>query len=118
MNAIVEELRRIADIADAGDKPHWASAMRAGALQIATWEPEIERARARAREDADSMDVIVGMFDREEVPFTLAELRRLVARVRDMRAIGRSKTPNGGNHRPPVGGPVDCVVRFLWHKNT
>ena len=34
MNAIAEELRDIADKAEAGDKLHWAKAMRAGAQQL------------------------------------------------------------------------------------
>jgi len=42
MNEVAEELRRIADIAEAGGKPHWAQAMRAGAMQILT----IHRCRA------------------------------------------------------------------------
>ena len=37
MNEVAEELRRIADIAEAGGKPHWAQAMRAGAMQILTF---------------------------------------------------------------------------------
>jgi hypothetical protein len=45
MNAIAEELRDIADKADAGDKPHWARAMRAGALQLSNWQRDIDRLR-------------------------------------------------------------------------
>ena len=45
MNAIAEELREIADMADAGDKPHWAMAMRIGALQLNNLQRDIDRLR-------------------------------------------------------------------------
>lgn len=47
MNQIAQELRRIADIAEAGDKPHWAKVMRAGAAEIETLT------RERPRGDSD-----------------------------------------------------------------
>ena len=33
-NKLADDLRRFADIADAGDKPHWAAAMRLAAEQL------------------------------------------------------------------------------------
>ncbi len=47
MNAIAEELRDIADKAEAGNKPHWANAMRAAALQLNNWQRDIETYRLR-----------------------------------------------------------------------
>ena len=53
-NEVAEELRRIADLAEAGDKPHWAQAMRAGAMQILTFhrcracQEQYEARQARA----------------------------------------------------------------------
>ena len=47
MNNIAEELREIADKAEAGDKLHWAKAMRAGALQLDNWQRDLETYRLR-----------------------------------------------------------------------
>ena len=47
MNSIAEELRDIADKAEAGDKLHWAKAMRAGALQLYNWQRDLETYRLR-----------------------------------------------------------------------
>ena len=47
MIEVAEELRRIADIAEAGGKPHWAQTMRAGAMQILTFH------RCRACQEQD-----------------------------------------------------------------
>ncbi len=47
MNNIAEELRDIADKAEAGDKLHWAKAMRAGALQLYNWQRDLETYRLR-----------------------------------------------------------------------
>lgn len=47
MNAIAQELRDIADKAEAGEKLHWAKAMRAGAMQIEKWQPEITASRTQ-----------------------------------------------------------------------
>ncbi len=45
MNNIAEELRDIADKAEAGDKLHWAKAMRAGAQQLNNWQRDIDALR-------------------------------------------------------------------------
>lgn len=42
MSEIAKELRKIADIAEAGDKPHWASLMRCAAAQLIAGEQEID----------------------------------------------------------------------------
>lgn len=47
MNNIAEELRDIADKAEAGEKLHWAKAMRAGALQLDNWRRDIDTYRLR-----------------------------------------------------------------------
>ena len=46
MNAIANELRDIADKAEASEKLHWAKAMRAGAMQIELFQRDMERLRA------------------------------------------------------------------------
>ena len=47
MNNIAEELRDIADKAEAGDKLHWAKVMRAGALQLDNWRRDLDMYRMR-----------------------------------------------------------------------
>ena len=40
---LVATLRKFADIAEAGDKPHWAGAMRLAATEIRNLRDEVER---------------------------------------------------------------------------
>jgi hypothetical protein len=40
MSALSDELRQVADILEAGDKPHWASLMRRAAAQLIAGDEE------------------------------------------------------------------------------
>jgi hypothetical protein len=40
MSALSDELRHVADILEAGDKPHWASLMRCAAAQLIAGDEE------------------------------------------------------------------------------
>ncbi|HRD65699.1 MAG TPA: hypothetical protein PKY50_06040 [Candidatus Competibacter sp.] len=84
MNAISRELRNIADIAEAGDKPHWAKAMRAGARQIGLWQPEIESARMVC----DAADNLFDSKNRQDTELWYHRLREAVAayKIRMMKA--------------------------------
>lgn len=55
MNPLIDELRKYADIAEAGDKPHWAKAMREAAKQLRY--PEEEAMRRNGANSADDLHV-------------------------------------------------------------
>lgn len=91
MNAIAEELKRIADVAEAGGKPHWAHAMRAGAMQIVNWQQRITAFDLAPVAIMDTRDVLgICAPEEDDFPALYALQGKRVRLVLDER-------PNGEN---------------------
>ena len=103
MNNIAEELRDIADKAEAGDKLHWAKAMRAGALQLYNWQRDLETYRLRLdHHDAQSAQLGEVLEENKRLRAIEAAARNL-CEVRGrhhseiaMRRLIEALTPNAG----------------------
>ena len=108
MNAIAEELRDIADKAEAGDKLHWAKAMRAGALQLNNWQRDIETYRLRLdHHDAQSAQLGEVLEENERLRAWIDEALSYVGCPTwspSLEEEGRAlltPTPKGGGRRRP-----------------